>query len=250
MKAAALLDRGRPVEALDELKEAQRLADLWIVRYLMGVAYVEARAYAEALSELELCEKRRGEATAVFLDDVPSYRYMVPLSYWLGRAHDGLGARDAAERHLAPTFRSAHPRPIRWRRMPRLGLRAQIDRLTVQRKIGAPALAPAPPDVRQVILHRRRTGQDTPWLGMLIAANTLNFSRPRSPSSAESGPTRSTPAMKFALHHHCSGPGIFRSIDGGAPAVVRADHGICTVDGTASINEEVLRILPASSGAA
>lgn len=100
VRATTLLERGRPAQALDELKEAQRLADLWIVRYLTGVAYIEARAYAEALPELELCEKRRGEATAVFLDDIPSYRYMVPLSYWLGRAHDGLGARDAAERHL------------------------------------------------------------------------------------------------------------------------------------------------------
>jgi tetratricopeptide (TPR) repeat protein len=100
VKATTLLERGRPAQALDELKEAQRLADLWIVRYLMGVAFVETRAYAEALKELELCEKRRGEATAVFLDDIPSYRYLVPLNYWLGRAHDGLGARDAAERHL------------------------------------------------------------------------------------------------------------------------------------------------------
>jgi tetratricopeptide (TPR) repeat protein len=114
VKARTLLDRGRPAEALDELKEAQRLADLWIVRYLMGVAYVEARAYAEALSELELCVKRRGEATAVFLDDIPTYRYMVPLSYWLGRAHDGLGARDAAERHLRAylTLRSPATDPL------------------------------------------------------------------------------------------------------------------------------------------
>jgi serine/threonine protein kinase/tetratricopeptide (TPR) repeat protein len=100
VKAMTLLERRQAVQALDELKEAQRLADLWIVRYFMGVAYVEAQAYAEALSELELCQKRRGEATAVFLDDVPSYRYMAPLSYWLGRAHEGLGARDAAQRHL------------------------------------------------------------------------------------------------------------------------------------------------------
>ena len=90
----------REAEASREIVEAQRLADLWIVRYLMGVAHVESRAYAAALYELELCEKRRGEATAVFLDDIPTYRYMVPLSYWLGRAHEGLGARDAADRHL------------------------------------------------------------------------------------------------------------------------------------------------------
>jgi len=100
IQAMVALDRDRPAQALDALKQAQKLADLWMVRFLMGVAYVEAGAYAEALSELGLCEKRRGEATAVFLDDIPTYRYMVPLSYWLGRAHEGLGARDAADRHL------------------------------------------------------------------------------------------------------------------------------------------------------
>jgi tetratricopeptide (TPR) repeat protein len=100
VKATTSLQRGRPAEALNDLKEAQQLADLWIVRYLMGVAHVEARAYAEGLAELELCDKRRGEATAVFLDDIPTFRYLVPLSYWLGRAHDGLGARDAAAGHF------------------------------------------------------------------------------------------------------------------------------------------------------
>jgi hypothetical protein len=31
---------------------------------------------------------------------MPTYRSVVPLSYWLGRAHEALGARDAAARHL------------------------------------------------------------------------------------------------------------------------------------------------------
>jgi tetratricopeptide (TPR) repeat protein len=95
----AYLDRDRPREAIEALQEAQKLADLWLVRFYKGVAYVGLQAYPDALSELELCEKRRGEATAVFLDDVPTFRYVVPLGYWLGRAHDGLGARDAAQRH-------------------------------------------------------------------------------------------------------------------------------------------------------
>jgi tetratricopeptide (TPR) repeat protein len=100
VQAMAHLDGNRPREALDALQEAQKLADLWLVRFYKGVAYVALQAYPDALSELELCEKRRGEATAVFLDDVPTFRYVVPLSYWLGRAHDGLGARDAATRHF------------------------------------------------------------------------------------------------------------------------------------------------------
>jgi tetratricopeptide (TPR) repeat protein len=86
----------RPVEAVQILRDALKLADLWLVRYWLGVAYVEAGAYPEALSELEVCEKRRGEATAVFLDDVPSWRYTAPVSYWLARAQDGVGLRAQA----------------------------------------------------------------------------------------------------------------------------------------------------------
>ena len=100
VQAMVLLDRQRPREALEALQEAQKLADLWLVRFYKGVAYIDLRAYPDALSELEQCERRRGEATAVFLDDVPTYRYVVPLSYWLGRAHDGLGAREAATRNF------------------------------------------------------------------------------------------------------------------------------------------------------
>jgi tetratricopeptide (TPR) repeat protein len=100
VQAMSLLDRQRPREALEALQEAQKLADLWLVRFYKGVAYIQLRAYPDALSELEQCERRRGEATAVFLDDVPTYRYVVPLSYWLGRAHDGLGAREAATRNF------------------------------------------------------------------------------------------------------------------------------------------------------
>ncbi len=99
LRAQAHLEQGRPRDALDLLQQAQALADLWLVRYYKGIAYVGLEAYAQAVSELDLCVTRAGEATAVFLDDVPTFRYMAPLNYWLGRAHDGLGARDAAARH-------------------------------------------------------------------------------------------------------------------------------------------------------
>jgi hypothetical protein len=70
------------------------------VRFYKGVTYVTAGAHAEALREFDACAARRGEVTAVFLDDVPSYRYIVPLSYWLGRTHDALGARERARRYF------------------------------------------------------------------------------------------------------------------------------------------------------
>ena len=72
-------------------RERQDLADPWLARFDLGVFFVEAGRYAEALSELELCEKRKGEATALFLDDIPTYRYLAPLPYWLGRAQEGMG---------------------------------------------------------------------------------------------------------------------------------------------------------------
>ncbi len=87
---------GKPADAVEAFSAAQKLADLWIARFSLGVAYVEAGHYVEGLRELEACEKRRGEATAVFLNDVPSYRYLAPLPYWLARAQDGVGQKAAA----------------------------------------------------------------------------------------------------------------------------------------------------------
>ena len=56
---------------------------------MLGMTNVEAGRHLLAQPDLELCLKRRGEATAVFLDDVPSFRYLAPLNYWLGRAQEG-----------------------------------------------------------------------------------------------------------------------------------------------------------------
>jgi hypothetical protein len=58
---------------------------------------VQAGQYAGAIRELEACEQRRGEATAVFLDDIPTYRYLATLPYWLGRARQGLDMPSAAD---------------------------------------------------------------------------------------------------------------------------------------------------------
>ena len=62
----------------------------------VGDCIVEARGAPEALGELQACQKRRGETTAILLDDVPSIRYLSPLSYWLGQAQDGVGQTAAA----------------------------------------------------------------------------------------------------------------------------------------------------------
>ncbi len=89
----------KPVEAIDAVTAARGLADLWLVRFTLGRAYVEAGKYAEAIAELEACEKRIGEASDVFLDDWPTFRYTAPLKYWLARAQDGLGITGSAAKN-------------------------------------------------------------------------------------------------------------------------------------------------------
>jgi tetratricopeptide (TPR) repeat protein len=110
IQAELALDAGRHVEAVDRLMESRQMADLWLGRFDLGVAYVLAGHFAEAISELELCEKRRGEVTAAFFDDVPTVRYAAPVPYWMGRAREGLGQKDAAaERYKA--FLALRPSP-------------------------------------------------------------------------------------------------------------------------------------------
>jgi tetratricopeptide (TPR) repeat protein len=97
--AEIALEEKRPAEAVDLLTQSRALADLWLGRFDLGVAYVQAGAFAEAISELEACEKRRGEATALFFDDRPTLRYLAPLAYWIGRAQEGLNMAGPARAH-------------------------------------------------------------------------------------------------------------------------------------------------------
>jgi tetratricopeptide (TPR) repeat protein len=91
----ALLNRRR-ASAIDSFRESIKLTDTWLARFEMGVTYVQAGHFAEALSELETCFKRRGEASALFLDDSPTIRYLATLPYWLARAQEGVGQQAAA----------------------------------------------------------------------------------------------------------------------------------------------------------
>ena len=84
-------------EALALLKDAEKLADSWLVRRELASTYIDAGSFAEADTELDVCLKRRGEATAVFLDEVATYRLFPPLYYDRGRAREGLKSPGAAE---------------------------------------------------------------------------------------------------------------------------------------------------------
>ena len=84
-------------DAIARLKEARKLADSWLVRYDLGRAYLEAGSFAEADAEFDVCVKRRGEAAAVYLDEVPTFRVFPPVYYYLGRAREGLKSPGAAD---------------------------------------------------------------------------------------------------------------------------------------------------------
>lgn len=102
------LQNGDTVTAIDSISAGIELADLWLLRFYRGQAYLEAGYAAEALDEFTACHERRGEASAVFLDDLPTYRYAATLPYWQGRAQQALGmAQDAQQSFL--TFVARRP---------------------------------------------------------------------------------------------------------------------------------------------
>ena len=94
--AALDSDAGRHVDALDKLRSAVELSDSWLVRFQMGRAYFASGSFAEALDEFNICQNRRGEASAIFLDDLPTWRYLATLPYWQGRSQQELGMTSAA----------------------------------------------------------------------------------------------------------------------------------------------------------
>ena len=84
-------------DAVRTFQEAQKIADTWLGRLGLSRAYLEAGAFPDADTELDACVKRRGEASSVFLDDEPSWRYFAAVDYYLGRAREGLQSPGAAE---------------------------------------------------------------------------------------------------------------------------------------------------------
>ena len=98
------LHQGDARGAIQSFGDAQKLSDTWLGRFYLGRASLEAGAFAQASSEFDTCQQRRGEATSIFLDDEPSYHDFPPVQYYLGRAQEGLhsaGAVDSYKTFLA-----------------------------------------------------------------------------------------------------------------------------------------------------
>jgi len=96
LKGMILESEGVETAAVLELREAIATADLWLIRYQLGKAYLQAGYYPEALDELMVSKERVGEAASAFLDNMPTYRLAAELPYWIGRAQEELGMRSAA----------------------------------------------------------------------------------------------------------------------------------------------------------
>jgi hypothetical protein len=99
--------RRRVPDAIDAVRDAQQRHDSWWSRFMLGRLYEEVNPphHPEALAELELAVKRRGEAADAFIADMPTLRYVPPVYYWLGRAQQGVQsnavARTSYEQFLA-----------------------------------------------------------------------------------------------------------------------------------------------------
>ena len=101
LEGELLLADKNPRMAIDRFHEAQMLADTWLGHFALGRAYLDAIAFAEASSEFDTCLKRRGEATAVFLDDRPTYHLIPEVLYYQARSQEGLRNAGAVDEFKA-----------------------------------------------------------------------------------------------------------------------------------------------------
>jgi tetratricopeptide (TPR) repeat protein len=101
IRGAVALKRGAPAEGAVQFRAAVKLVDSWLARLALARAAVEAGTWPEALDELDRLEKRRGEATDVYLDIAPTIRFLPAVSYFLGRAREGLSDPKAADAYRA-----------------------------------------------------------------------------------------------------------------------------------------------------
>lgn len=83
--------------AISLLKDAQKMSDTWLGHFLLARAYLDASAFPEADGEIEACIKRKGEASALYLDEAPTFRVFPPAYYYLARIQEGLKSPAAAK---------------------------------------------------------------------------------------------------------------------------------------------------------
>jgi tetratricopeptide (TPR) repeat protein len=89
VNAEIAMRQGEAVRAIEDLRAIVAATDLWLARFVLGTAYMQSARYSDAISEFDVCGTRRGEATMLFMDDVPTIRYLSLLDDWTARARAG-----------------------------------------------------------------------------------------------------------------------------------------------------------------
>jgi eukaryotic-like serine/threonine-protein kinase len=90
------LKRGNARAAITSFNSAQKILDTWLARDALGRAYLAAGVFPDAQTEFDLCLSRKGEATTVLLDDIPTYRLLATTRYYIARVQEGQGSPAAA----------------------------------------------------------------------------------------------------------------------------------------------------------
>ncbi len=96
LRAESDLKRGETRAAVENFTAAQKVLDSWIGHFGLGRAYLTAADFTNAQTELDACISRKGEATNILADDIPTYRVMATARYYMGRAQEGQGSPAAA----------------------------------------------------------------------------------------------------------------------------------------------------------
>ena len=101
IQAEVSLAQRKPIDALNQVREGQKLADTWVGRVILARIYLERNEFATAAREIDTALRRSGEATAVALDDVPTFRYFPALHFYKGLAEAGVSSPDAGKNFQA-----------------------------------------------------------------------------------------------------------------------------------------------------
>ena len=90
------LKRGSARAAIDIFNAAQKILDTWLGRDGLGRAYLNAGGFPDAQTEFDVCLTKKGEATTVLVDDIPTYHLLANTRYYMARAQEGQGSAAAA----------------------------------------------------------------------------------------------------------------------------------------------------------
>jgi superkiller protein 3 len=89
------LKRNAARAAIDNFNASQKILDTWLGRDGLGRAYLTANAFPEAQTEFDVCLTKKGEATTVLVDDIPTYRLFATTRYYIARVQEAQGSSAA-----------------------------------------------------------------------------------------------------------------------------------------------------------